>query len=147
MHDAPGWVTMLPSVNALLNTTSAVLLVSGYRFIRRRNIDAHKRCMLGAFAATLLFLASYLTLHYHIGTTYFGHSGWVRGLYLTILLSHTILAMINAPMAVVTLVFALRGRFERHAPLARWTLPIWLYVSITGVVIYVMLYHLPGAAP
>ena len=103
--------------------------------------------MVGAFSTTLVFLVSYLTLHYHIGATPFGNSGWVRGLYLTILTSHTILAIITAPMATTTIVFALRGRFDRHAPLARWTLPIWLYVSVTGVVIYVMLYHLPGAAP
>ena len=147
MQDAPSWVSQLPTLNAFLNTISAVLLVTGYRFIRQRRITAHRACMIGAFSTTLLFLVSYLTLHYHIGATPFGHSGWVRGLYLTILASHTILAMINAPMAATTVVFALRGRFERHAPLARWTLPIWLYVSVTGVVIYVMLYHLPGAAP
>lgn len=145
MDSAPAWVSSLPTINALLNSTSAVLLVLGYRFIRRREINAHRRCMIGAFTATTLFLVGYLTLHYHIGTTRFGHTGLVRATYLTILTSHTILAMACAPMALITLILGLRGRFQRHAPLARWTLPIWLYVSVTGVIIYVMLYHVPGA--
>ena len=103
--------------------------------------------MLGAFVSSLFFLTGYLTLHYHIGTTRFGHEGTsVRTLFMTILLTHTVLAVATAPMVLWTLARALRGRFTQHAALARWTLPIWLYVSVTGIVIYVMLYHVPGAA-
>lgn len=147
MEPVPEWVRALPTVNACLNATSAVLLVIGYRFIRRRRIPAHKACMIGALAVSVLFLISYLTLHYHVGATRFGHEGEaVRWLYMGVLLSHTVLAAAVAPMAVVTVTLAARGRFLRHAALARWTLPIWLYVAVTGVVVYVMLYHVPGAA-
>ena len=146
METAPAWVSWLPGINASFNVTSTVLLITGYRFIRRRQIDAHRRCMLAAFTSTTLFLVGYLTLHYHIGATPFGHSGWVRATYLTILTTHTILAIINLPMAIVTLLRAWREDFVRHRALARWTLPIWLYVSVTGVIVYVMLYHVPGAA-
>jgi uncharacterized membrane protein YozB (DUF420 family) len=147
METAPDWVRALPIINAGLNATCAVLLLCGYRFIRKRHIEAHRACMVAAFFCSLLFLTSYLTLHYHIGTTRFGHEGTaIRALFMTILLTHTVLAVTTAPMVLWTLARALRGQFTAHAALARWTLPIWLYVSVTGIIIYVMLYHLPGAA-
>jgi uncharacterized membrane protein YozB (DUF420 family) len=132
----------LPTVNAILNATSAVLLVCGYAFIRRGKIDAHRICMLGAFASSVLFLASYSIYHAHAGSTKFVGTGWVRPLYFAILISHSVLAALIVPMAVVTLFRALRKDFQRHRAIARWTLPIWLYVSATGVLIYLMLYHL-----
>lgn len=146
MDSAPEWVRWLPTLNACLNTTSAILLVFGYRFIRARRIEAHRACMVAALTVSMLFLASYLTLHFHVGATRFGHEGeLVRGVYLTILLSHTVLAIAVAPMVIVTVYRAARGRFADHARIARWTFPVWLYVSVTGVLVYVMLYHLPGA--
>ena len=132
----------LPAVNAALNALSATLLLCGFRFIRRKQITAHKRCMLGAVTASVLFLISYVTYHYSAGTTRFPHQGWLRALYFTILISHTILAVTVVPLVLSTLIRALRGQFDRHRRIARWTLPIWLYVSITGVVVYLMLYHL-----
>jgi uncharacterized membrane protein YozB (DUF420 family) len=135
-------LTDLPAVNATLNATSAVLLASGYRFIRRRQIRAHKRCMLAACATSALFLLSYLTYHYYVGSMPFRGQGWVRLLYFTILISHTILAVVIVPLALITLLRAWKADFSRHVRIARWTLPIWLYVSVTGVDIYVMLYAL-----
>ena len=143
----PAWATNLPSLNATLNTISAVLLVVGYRFIRKGEREAHMRCMVAAFTTSTLFIVSYLTYHFFARTTPFGHEGTaVRTLYLSVLLSHTVLAVPAAPMAIATLVLALRGRLDSHRRLARITFPVWLYVSVTGVVVYVMLYHLPGAA-
>ena len=135
-------LTDLPAVNAILNATSAILLSTGYRFIRRRQVSAHKRCMMAAFGTSTLFLISYLTYHYHVGSRPFQGQGWVRPLYFTILISHTILAAIIVPLALITLYRAWKAEFATHARVARWTLPIWLYVSITGVIIYVMLYQL-----
>jgi uncharacterized membrane protein YozB (DUF420 family) len=135
-------LTDLPAVNAILNATSAILLSTGYRFIRRRQVSAHKRCMMAAFGTSTLFLISYLTYHYHVGSRPFQGQGWVRPLYFTILISHTILAAIIVPLALITLYRAWKAEFVTHARVARWTLPIWLYVSITGVIIYVMLYQL-----
>jgi putative membrane protein len=135
-------VTDLPALNATLNATSAILLAAGYRFIRRRQISAHKRCMLAACTTSALFLVSYLTYHYYVGSMPFRGQGWVRPLYFTILISHTILAATIVPLAIVTLFRAWKADFRKHARLARWTLPIWLYVSVTGVIVYVMLYQL-----
>lgn len=135
-------VTDLPALNATLNATSAILLAAGYRFIRRRQISAHKRCMLAACTTSALFLVSYLTYHYYVGSMPFRGQGWVRLLYFTILISHTILAATIVPLAIVTLFHAWKADFRKHAHLARWTLPIWLYVSVTGVIVYVMLYQL-----
>ena len=132
----------LPVLNAVLNAISAILLSAGYRFIRRRQITAHKRCMLAACATSALFLVSYLTYHYYVGSMPFRGQGWVRPLYFTILISHTILAATIVPLAIVTLLRAWKADFVRHARLARWTWPIWMYVSVTGVIIYVMLYQL-----
>jgi putative membrane protein len=132
----------LPTLNAALNASSAVLLALGFRFIRRRAVTAHRACMLAAFGVSMLFLISYLTYHYYVGSVRFTGTGWVRGVYFAILISHTILAALVPPLAIVTLTRAVRGQLDRHRRLARWTLPIWLYVSVTGVVVYVMLYHL-----
>lgn len=134
-------LTDLPTLNALLNSTSFVLLAAGFYFIRRKKISAHRRCMLSACAVSALFLISYLTYHYQVGSVRFTHQGWVQPLYFTVLLSHTVLAVVIVPMALITLFRALKGRFDRHRRIARWTLPVWMYVSITGVVVYWMLYH------
>jgi len=135
-------LSFLPTVDAALNTASATLLTLGYVFIRRRNVRAHKTCMISAVATSALFLVCYLTYHYFHGTTRFTGSGALRAVYLAILGSHTILAAAIVPLVILTLYRALRGRFNLHRRIARWTLPIWLYVSVTGVVVYWMLYHL-----
>ena len=136
---------ILPAVNAALNALSACLLIGGYACIRRGRRAAHQRCMLAAFLVSILFLASYLTLRYLAGMTRFEGQGWIRPVYFTILLSHTVLAAGIVPLAIVTMARALREEHARHVRVARWTLPLWLYVSITGVVIYWLLYHLyPG---
>jgi len=132
----------LPTLNAFLNGTSAVLLALGFYFIKKGNITAHKRAMTGAFTISCLFLISYLTYHYRFGSTRFAGDGAARTVYLGILLSHTILAAVVAPMAITTFIRALRGRFVEHRRIARYTWPVWIYVSVTGVVIYWMLYQL-----
>ena len=137
----PSSVPALPTLNAALNATSALFLVTGFVFIRRRQIGAHKACMLSAFAASTLFLISYLYYHWQVGATRFEGVGWTRPVYFAILISHTILAAAVVPLVLVTLYRAWRERFDRHRAIARWTLPIWLYVSVTGVVVYLMLYH------
>ncbi len=134
-------LSIIPTVDALLNTTSATLLSLGYYFIRRRNIAAHKTCMIGATSTSILFLVCYLTYHYFHGTTRFTGQGSIRTVYLTILGTHTILAAVIVPMVIMTITRALRSRFDRHKKIARWTLPLWFYVSVTGVVVYWMLYH------
>jgi len=131
----------LPAVNAALNSLCTILLLSGFGFIRARRIAAHRRCMWAALITSILFLVSYLTYHAQVGSTGFAGQGWIRPVYFTILVSHTILAAVIVPMVLVTLRLAVRERFDRHRKLARWTLPVWLYVSVTGVVIYVLLYH------
>jgi putative membrane protein len=138
----PLLLTYLPSLNAFLNATSAILLVTGYRFIRQRNVRAHRACMIAAFTVSVLFLLSYLTYHYYAGTTRFPGQGGVRLVYFAILISHTALAVLVPFLAVITLFRAVKEQFPRHRWIARWTLPIWLYVSVTGVVVYLMLYHL-----
>jgi uncharacterized membrane protein YozB (DUF420 family) len=137
-------LTDLPALNATLNATSAILLTVGYRFIRRHRITAHQRCMVAACATSALFLLSYLTYHYYVpfGTVPFRGQGWVRTLYLVILRSHSVLAAAIVPLVILTLYRAWKADFRKHARLARWTLPIWLYVSVTGVIVYVMLYQL-----
>ncbi len=132
----------LPTLNALLNTTSAILLGRGYFLIRRRRIEAHKQTMLAALCVSAAFLVSYLVYHYNVGSVRFQHTGAIRTVYLSILLTHTVLAAAVAPLALVTVWRAWKGRFDKHRRLARITLPIWLYVSVTGVVVYLMLYHL-----
>ncbi|MGA2077848.1 MAG: DUF420 domain-containing protein [Terriglobia bacterium] len=137
----------LPSVDATLNAASAVFLTLGFFFIRQRNIRAHKACMLSAFTTSMIFLVCYLTYHYFHGTTHFRGQGAVRSFYFALLGSHTVLAAVIVPLALTTLYRALRHRFPQHKRIARWTLPIWLYVSVTGVVVYLMLYHLYPARP
>lgn len=132
----------LPTVNALLNGTAASLLVAGFFLIRAGRRDAHRRAMTAAFACSVLFLVSYLVYHFEAGSVRFRGTGSVRTVYLTILLTHTVLAAIVPFLAVTTLVLARKGRFDAHRRLARVTLPVWLYVSVTGVVIYLMLYRM-----
>ena len=132
----------LPAINATLNSLSAGLLATGYVLIRRGRVTPHKVCMLAAFGTSVLFLTSYLIYHANVGSVPFLGEGFIRILYFTILVSHVTLAVAILPLALVTLSYALRARFGRHVALARWTLPIWLYVSVTGVIVYLMLYQL-----
>ncbi len=134
--------SQLPALNATLNATSAVFLALGYYFIRQKRVNAHRACMMVAVVVSVIFLVSYVTYHLQIGSKHFPGQGLARPVYFTILFTHTVLAMAVALfLAPVTLYRALRGRFDRHKRIARWTLPIWFYVSVTGVVIYFMLYH------
>jgi uncharacterized membrane protein YozB (DUF420 family) len=135
-------VANLPAVNATLNGIAMVLLLTGYACIRRRRITAHRRTMIGAFATSVLFLISYLVYHANAGSRPFPGTGTIRTIYFVILISHIVLAAIVPLLAAVTLWLGLRGRFERHVRIARWTLPIWLYVSVTGIVVYLMLYRM-----
>lgn len=139
----------LPRLNACLNAACAVLLLFGYAFIRRRppNVRAHAACMLGAFFVSSAFLASYLYYHFHHPTTRFATPGWPKAVYYAILFPHILLATIEVPLILVTLYRAVRGDFVRHRRLARWTLPVWLYVSVTGVLVYLMLYVWFPSAP
>ena len=131
----------LPSVNAFLNATSALLLIWGYTLIRRRRIEQHRRVMLTAFATSSLFLVCYLIYHAQVGSVRYQHTGWLRTLYLSILITHTVLAAAVPVLAIITLSRGLKARYPAHRAIARWTLPIWLYVSVTGVVVYAMLYR------
>ncbi len=133
------------ALNATLNASSAVLLTTGYWMIRRGRVLAHKSCMGLAFLSSTAFLVSYLLYHARVGSVAFRGQGWIRPVYFTLLASHTILAVAIVPLAVITLSRALREQFGRHKQIARWTLPLWLYVSVTGVVIYFLLYHLYAA--
>ena len=132
----------LPSINAALNATAAVLLVWGYTLIRRRRKDIHKRVMIAAFATSCTFLTFYLIYHANVGSVPFPHTGTLRAVYLTILATHTVLAAAVPPLAIITLSRGLSSKFDKHRTIARWTLPIWLYVSVTGVVVYLMLYRM-----
>jgi uncharacterized membrane protein YozB (DUF420 family) len=132
--------------NASLNATSAVLLATGYVFIRRGRVLAHKVCMVLAAGVSVAFLVSYVLYHLRVGSVPFTGQGWIRPVYFTILGTHTVLAAVIVPLVAVTLTRALRGQFERHRSIARWTLPMWFYVSVTGVVIYVLLYQVYGPA-
>ena len=138
----PDYISFLPHLNAILNSTTALLLVNGFRFIRRGQIQAHRNCQLTALFTSTLFLISYLTYHYYHGATRFTGQGIVRPFYFALLTSHTILAVVIVPLVVITIYRAARGDFLRHRNIARWTLPLWLYVSVTGVIVYFMLYHL-----
>ena len=130
----------LPRFHALLNATSALLLVTGWTFIRARRRRAHAACMIAAALATAVFLVSYLIYHFKVGSIPFRGQGWIRPVYFTLLITHAALAAVVAPMAATVMVAAARRRFDEHRPLARVTLPLWLYVSLTGVLIYLMLY-------
>jgi uncharacterized membrane protein YozB (DUF420 family) len=135
-------VTDLPALNASLNALATVFLVTGWVLIRRKQRDAHRACMLAACATSAAFLASYLVYHYHVGSVPFQKQGLIRTIYLTILLTHIVLAAAIVPLVLFTLSRALGQRFDRHRRIARWTLPLWLYFSVTGVVIYLMLYRM-----
>ena len=135
-------IPVLPTVNAVLNATAAVLLVWGYWLIRRKRVETHRRVMIAAFAVSCLFLVCYLVYHAQVGSVRFPHTGALRTVYLGILGTHTVLAAAVPVLAIITLRRGLAGRYDRHRRIARWTLPIWLYVSVTGVVVYGMLYHL-----
>ena len=132
----------LPTLNACLNGACALLLTLGWLAIRRGDVARHKACMGLAFFTSVAFLASYLTYHALHGSTRFPGAGWVRPLYFAILISHTVLAVVIVPLVLRTLYLALRGRFDAHRRIARWTLPLWLYVSVTGVIVYWMLYRM-----
>jgi uncharacterized membrane protein YozB (DUF420 family) len=135
-------VSDLPALNASLNGVAALFLLAGYVLIKRRQIPAHRACMLGALLVSALFLVSYVIYHANAGSKPFPGTGPIRALYFSILITHVVLAAVILPMAIVTLSRAVRERFDLHVRIARWTLPIWLYVSVTGVVIYGMLYRL-----
>jgi putative membrane protein len=134
-------ISDLPTVNAALNATSAILIGGGFYFIKQKNIPAHKACMVAALGVSTLFLTSYLIYHYHVGSVRFTKPGWIRDVYFPLLISHTILAVTVLPMVLRTAFLAFKGRFLNHMRIAKWTFPIWMYVSVTGVVVYLMLYH------
>jgi uncharacterized membrane protein YozB (DUF420 family) len=134
-------LSALPLINALLNGTSAGLLTLGWWFIRRRRVRPHVVCMLTAVFVQGLFLVSYLYYHLHHGSTRFTGEGWTRPVYFSLLLSHTILAVVIVPLVILSLIWTVRGRFDRHKRIARWTLPVWLYVCVTGVLVYLFLYQ------
>jgi uncharacterized membrane protein YozB (DUF420 family) len=142
-------LSSIPPLNAILNGASAVFLICGLSFILRGKIRAHRFCMITAFVCSAVFLALYVYFHIHAGIIRFSGQGWIRPVYFTILISHTILAIISLPLILTTLTFALRRGFARHRQIARWTFPIWLYVSLTGVIVYWLLYvaYTPIGAP
>lgn len=137
-------LTDLPGVNATLNSISFVLLMTGYAFIRRRRITAHKRCMVAAFVVSILFLISYLTYRFLGSDKHFGGTGWIRPVYFVILITHVALAATVPVLASWTLYLGLKGRVEKHRRMARITFPIWTYVSVTGVVVYLLLFKIYG---
>lgn len=142
-------LSSFPAINAGLNSACTVFLLLGYSFIRRGKILAHKISMLSAFLCSMIFLGCYVYFHLHAGIIHFGGAGWIRPVYFTLLFSHTVLAVAILPLVLVTLSFALREKFSSHRRIARWTFPLWLYVSVTGVVIYWLLYiaYTPIGAP
>jgi uncharacterized membrane protein YozB (DUF420 family) len=142
MQGVPASLAIFPVIDASLNGTSAVLLVIGRGLIKQGRMAAHRAVMIAALVSSSLFLVSYLYYHAHVGSVHFQGQGWSRPVYFTILTTHTILAIVIVPMVIITLSRALRERFDRHRRIARWTFPIWLYVSITGVVVYFMLYQI-----
>jgi putative membrane protein len=134
-------ISDLATVNAALNATSAILIGGGVYFIKRKNIAAHKACMIAALATSTLFLTSYLVYHYNVGSVRFTKPGWIRGFYFPLLISHTVLAAVVLPLVLRTAFLAFKGRFANHMRIAKWTFPTWMYVSVTGVIVYLMLYH------
>ena len=132
----------LAPLNAFLNGCATILLLAGFIFIRNGKVRAHRACMLGAMGFSAVFLTSYLVYHYNVGNVLFSGQGWVRSLYFAILIPHIVLAAAIVPLALTTVWFALRGRFHRHRRIARWTWPLWMYVSVTGVIVYLMLYQM-----
>ena len=137
----PEQYAFFPALNATLNGTSAVLLVTGRTLIARGRIAAHRACMIAAVTASAVFLGCYLYFHWRVGNVRFLGQGWARMLYFSILISHTILAIVIVPLVIITLIRGLRARYDRHRAIARWTFPLWLYVGVTGVIVYFMLYQ------
>jgi uncharacterized membrane protein YozB (DUF420 family) len=135
-------LTDLPAVNATLNGISAVLLMIGFVLVRQRKLEQHRRVMIAAFSTSVLFLICYVIYHANVGSKRFPGQGPIRGVYFFVLITHIVLAALVPPMAIITLVRGLRARYDTHRRIARWTLPIWLYVSVTGVIVYVMLYRM-----
>lgn len=135
-------VTDLPALNATLNAISTVLLVTGYVFIRRRERQKHKACMIAALVTSALFLTSYVIYHAQVGSVPFKGTGWIRTLYFVVLIPHVILAAAIVPPILITVSRALSAKYDKHRRIARWTLPLWLYVSVTGVIVYLMLYQM-----
>ena len=134
--------SIFPPIDATLNGTTAVLLMIGHSFIKHGAVAKHRATMIAAFFTSSIFLVCYLYYHFHVGSVHFRGTGWVRTLYFSILISHTFLAAVVVPMILTTLTLALTNKFERHRRLACWTYPIWMYVSVTGVIVYLMLYKL-----
>ena len=137
----PSQYAIFPVINASLNGASTILLLVGHRFIKKGRMPAHRATMITAVVTSALFLISYLYYHYHVGSVRFQGTGWSRPFYFSILISHVVLAAAIVPLVIITLTRALRERFDRHRAIARWTYPLWLYVSVTGVLVYFMLYH------
>ena len=137
----PEQYAFFPALNATLNGTSAVLLVTGRPLIARGRIAAHRACMIAAVTTSAIFLGCYLYFHWRVGNVRFLGQGWSRTLYFSILISHTILAIVIVPLVIITLSRGLRARYDRHRAIARWTFPLWLYVGVTGVIVYFMLYQ------
>ena len=133
-------VTDLATVNAALNATAAILIGTGFYFIKQKNIQAHKVCMIAAMVVSALFLTSYLIYHYNVGSVRFTKQGWIRNVYFPLLITHTVLAAVVLPMVLRTVYLATKRRFGNHVRIARWTFPMWMYVSVTGVIVYLMLY-------
>ena len=140
-NSIPEQYAFFPALNATLNGTSAVLLVTGRALIARNRIAAHRACMIAAVTASALFLGCYLFFHYEAGNVRFLGQGWARPVYFSILISHTLLAIVNVPLVIITLTRGLGGRYAQHRAIARWTFPLWLYVCVTGVIVYFMLYQ------
>jgi putative membrane protein len=134
-------ISDLATINATLNGTAAILIGSGFYFIKRKNIQAHKACMVSAVVVSAVFLTSYLIYHYNVGSVRFTKQGWIRDVYLPLLLTHTVLAAVTLPMVLRTVFLASKRRFQSHVRIAKWTFPVWMYVSVTGVVVYLLLYH------
>ena len=137
--------SIFPALNATLNGASAVLIAAGRALIGRGNVRWHRACMIAAVITSSVFLACYLYYHAHVGSVRFPGQGWVRPLYFAILISHTVLAAAVVPLVLLSLSYGLRARFDRHRRISRWTFPVWLYVSVTGVMVYIMLYQIYGA--
>lgn len=135
-------ISDLPTLNACLNTVATAFLLAGFVFIKRQRVLAHRAAMVGALAASALFLVSYVIYHANVGSRPFTGTGAIRVVYFTVLITHVILAAAIVPMVLITVSRALSGRFDRHRRIARWTWPLWMYVSVTGVVVYVMLYRM-----
>jgi uncharacterized membrane protein YozB (DUF420 family) len=135
-------VTDLATVNAGLNATAAVLIGAGFYFIKQKNIAAHKACMIAAMIVSAAFLTSYLIYHYNVGSVRFTKQGWIRNVYFPLLLTHTVLAVVVLPMVLRTFFLGWKSRFSSHVRIAKWTFPVWMYVSVTGVIVYLMLYRL-----